>query len=109
MNNFCKVTHDLNEYLDGQDKLEQITEAKQIALENDLECAFTSGKLDEEFYHIDEEAVYTREEVINECADELCESETLVNLFSLNVSDEVKLKILSDIREKIIVKFGGEV
>ena len=110
MSNFCKVTHDLNKYLDEQDKLEQITEEKQIALENDLNSVFTTGELKEEFFYIEEGEIYTREDiVVDEGADRLSETEAVINLLSLNVSDEVKLKILSDIRESIFVKFGGEV
>ena len=106
----CKVTHDLNKYLEEQDKLEQITEAKQIALENDLNNSFTTGDLKEEFYYIEEGEVYTRQDVVvDQGADLLSETEAVINLLSLNVSDEVKLKTLSDIRESIFVKFGGEV
>ena len=116
MSNFCKVTHDLNAHLDAidaQSRTEDQEEADQIARENDIQQAFISGPLDEEFFYIDKEVVYTRGEVVgDEGADRLGEIETVINLLSLNVSDEVKLKILSDIRESISVKFvkiGGEV
>ena len=104
----CKATHDLNKYLDEIDAQSRKEEEMQIAKENDIEQAFISGPLKEEFDYIDTCCVWTREDVIDECADELCATETMVNLLSTNVSDEVKLKVLSDIRESIFVKFGGE-
>ena len=106
----CKATHDLNKYLDeidAQSRKEDQDEEMQIAKENDIEQAFISGPLNEEFDYIEEGEVWTREDVIDEGADELCATETMINLFSVNVSDEVKLKVLSDIREKIMTQLKG--
>ena len=107
MSNFCKVTQDLNAHLDAidaQSRTEDQEEADQIARENDIQQALTTGPLDEEFYYIDEEAIYTRKDVIELHADELCQTEVMVNLFSKNVSDEVKLKLLADISENAVSK-----
>jgi len=111
MNNFCKVTQDLNAHLDAidaQSRTEDQEEADQIARENDVDQAFVSGPLNEEFFYIDQHSVWTREDVISECCDELCQIETMVNLFSTNVSDEVKLQMLSDIRASVVSDLIGD-
>ena len=69
---------------------------------------FCSGDLKEEFFYIKETKVWTREEVLNECSDELSTNETMINLFAYNLSRDVKIDLLNQIRDNVIEKLRSK-